>query len=72
MYKTCDWTRLFSMNIDGVSTGTFYEKCKKWKVTLLVVKEKHGYIFGAYCTDTWRTSSKFYGTGETFLFTFKD
>lgn len=72
MYKTSDWTRLYSMNVDGVSTGTFYERCRGWKVTLIVIKEKNNYIFGGYCTDSWRSATKFYGTGETFLYTFRD
>lgn len=60
------------MNKDGVSVGTFYEKCKNYKVTLLFVRDKHGWVFGGFCTETWRKSNKFYGTGENFLFTFKD
>jgi hypothetical protein len=40
MFKTSDWNLLYSLNIDGISTGTFYEKSKGWKYTLLVIKEK--------------------------------
>lgn len=63
---------LYSLNRDGVSIGTFYEKARFFKQTLMIIKEKAGYIFGAYCTETWKSATKFYGTGENFLFTFRD
>ena len=72
MFKTCDWTLLYSLNTDGVSMGTFYERCRSWKITLIVIRDKGGFIFGAFCTEKWVKSTKFYGTGETFLFTFRD
>mmetsp|Transcript_25544 Transcript_25544/g.24841 ORF Transcript_25544/g.24841 Transcript_25544/m.24841 type:complete len:109 (-) Transcript_25544:19-345(-) len=31
-----------------------------------------GYIFGGFCNETWRVQNKFVGTGENFLYTFKD
>jgi hypothetical protein len=67
-----DWTLVYSVNRDGVSVGTFFEKCKNWKYTLIVVKDTNGYIFGGFCSETWRSSTKFYGTGENFLYTFKN
>ena len=36
------------------------------------MKDTHGYVFGAFCTETWKKSPTFYGTGETFLFTFRE
>lgn len=30
MMMTMNWTLLFSINRDGVSVGTFFEKCKGW------------------------------------------
>ena len=68
-----DWQLVYSLNRDGVSTKTCYEKCKKYNHTLLVVQDTNRWIFGGFCAETWRTSgTKFYGTGENFLFTFKD
>ena len=32
-----DWELVFSLNRDGVSVGTFFERCKHWTMTLLVV-----------------------------------
>ncbi len=51
--------------------SSFYEKCKKWKYTIMVVQDLNGWVFGAYATERWHVSSFFYGTGETFLFTFQ-
>lgn len=67
-----DWTLVYSINRDGVSFGTFFDKCKDWRYTLLVVKDLNGFVFGGFCCETWKKSSKFYGTGESFLYTLKD
>lgn len=72
MLKQNNWTLVYSLNRDGVSLKTFYEKAKKWKHTLLFIQDMNNYVFGGYCTETWRVGSKFYGTGENFLFTYKD
>eukprot|EP00347_Sterkiella_histriomuscorum_P021924 403332297 len=72
MLKQNNWTLVYSMNRDGVSLNTFYEKAKKWKHTLLFIQDTNNYVFGGYCTENWRVSSKFYGTGENFLFTFRN
>lgn len=72
MMMTMDWTLVYTINRDGDSVGTFFEKCKDWKYTLLVVKDSNGWKFGAFCSEYWKKSTKFYGTGENFLFTFKD
>jgi len=37
MIRQKDWNLLFTLNRDGVSVGTFFERCKNWKITLLVV-----------------------------------
>eukprot|EP00347_Sterkiella_histriomuscorum_P023518 403334335 len=72
MMMTMDWTLVYSINRDGDSVGTFFEKCKYWKYTLLVIKDTNGWIFGGFCSEPWKSTTKFYGTGENFLFTFKD
>lgn len=72
MMKTMDWTLVYSVNRDGVSVGTFFEKCRDWRYTLLVIKDTNGYVFGGFCCETWKQSTKFYGTGESFIYTFKN
>lgn len=39
---------------------------------MIVIRDYNNYIFGAYCSDFFHIQRKFYGNGETFLFTFKD
>ena len=72
MIRPKDWDLVFSINRDGVSVGTFYERCRDFSKTLLVVQDTHGWVFGGFCNETWKASTKFYGTGENFLFKFKD
>ncbi|CDW72815.1 UNKNOWN [Stylonychia lemnae] len=71
MIQGNDWTLVYSLNRDGVSQKTFLEKSKKWKHTILVIQDTNDWAFGAYCTENWHEATKFYGTGENFLFTFK-
>ena len=38
---------------------------------ILTIKDLDGWVFGAYLSDPLHTSKTFYGSGESFLFTFK-
>jgi hypothetical protein len=38
----------------------------------MVIKDTSGYVFGGFTCETWKKSTKFYGTGESFLFTLKN
>jgi len=67
-----EWHLLFSINRDGHSPITFYKMLKDRDNTLLIIKDQNGEIFGAYCTVHWHWSRRFYGTGESFVFTFHD
>ena len=69
------WTRLFSLLRDGSSFKTFVKNVANHQRTLLVVQTSMGETFGAYASSTWKSDkrngyvgSKFYGTGECFLF----
>ena len=70
--KMADWNLVFSINRDGVSMGTFFQQSKDWRYTLMVIKDTNGWVFGGFTSETWRKSNKFYGTGESFLYTLKD
>jgi hypothetical protein len=72
MIKMADWQLVYSLNRDGISMLTFFDKCKPHTNTFLVVQDFQGRVFGGYCNEPWKISSTFYGTGENFLFTFKD
>lgn len=62
---------LYSMNVDGTSIKTFYDKCKDKGSTILLIKDDENNVFGAYANEEYKYNpNNFYGTGETFLFTF--
>ena len=72
LYRMREWVRLYSLSVDGVSLQTFFTNAKGSWNTLLFVEDTKGYKFGAYLCEEWSTRKHFYGTGESFLFTFKD
>ena len=72
MVKMEDWELVYSLNRDGISMLSFFERCRHFRTTLLVIQDQQGSVFGGFCTETWKIHSSFYGTGENFLFTFKN
>ena len=50
--------------------NTFYGNLKHHMYTLILILDTEGNRFGAFCTQEWKSQKYFYGTGETFLFTF--
>ena len=65
-----EWTLLYSINRDGVSMQTFYAKAKNRDHTVILIKDEHDCIFGAYSTQFWHIQNGYYGSGENFVFTF--
>ena len=72
MLRMSTWELIYSMNHDGGSMVTFYQKCAQYKTTLLVIQDSNGFVFGGLCNEQWRKMMSFYGTGENFLYTFKN
>ena len=48
-----------------------FSKLADAEYTLLVIKDDMDHIFGAFCTEAWKESNDFSGTGESFVFTFR-
>ena len=67
-----EMVRLYSVDTDGVSMQTFYARTAEHQNTLLFVQDRDGWRFGAFCTGEWVVSKYFYGTGESFVFSFED
>lgn len=61
---------VYSISKDGCALKTFYTKCEEINNSILLVKDDSGNVFGAYASETFEPTAKFYGTGECFLFTF--
>uniref|UniRef100_A0A8D0GDH6 Nuclear receptor coactivator 7 n=1 Tax=Sphenodon punctatus TaxID=8508 RepID=A0A8D0GDH6_SPHPU len=65
------WRLVYSTLEHGTSLKTLYRKSASLdSPVLLVIKDMDNQIFGAYATHPFRFSDHYYGTGETFLYTF--
>lgn len=68
-----DFKLLFNMDKDGTSLMTMIERGSEYENTILFVKTLKNEIFGAYLSESLRIKHHdFYGTAETFIFTFYD
>ncbi|PRD35836.1 UNVERIFIED_CONTAM: TLD domain-containing protein 2 [Trichonephila clavipes] len=65
------WTRIFSTSFDGFLLKTLYRKMAEFDCPVIIVMQDYeNAIFGALLSEPLKQSDTFYGTGETFLFTF--
>ncbi|NXM94201.1 TLDC2 protein, partial [Sylvia borin] len=65
------WHLLYSTGRDGFSLRTLYRSAARPdSPALLLIRDTEAQAFGAFSASAIRSSSGFYGTGETFLFSF--
>ncbi|KAM4632744.1 nuclear receptor coactivator 7 isoform 1-T2 [Polymixia lowei] len=65
------WRLVYSTMKHGTSLKTLYRSLAEVdSPVLLVIKDMDEQIFGAFSTHPFRLSEHFYGTGETFLYSF--
>ena len=62
------WRPLFNTSTHGESFSKFAGSITKQGPTLIIVCDENNRKFGGFATDSWRTSPKFYGKSESFLF----
>jgi len=74
-------TLAYSSDEHGVSLTTFFNRVDKYEPSILVIRNINKEVFGAYCSTSWGQRNmkddqglrmRYFGTGETFLFKFKD
>jgi len=71
IYQLRNWKLVYSPIEHGNSLRTMYRNACEFGATLLLVKDATQTVFGAFVSEPWRVTKKYYGTGESFLFTFK-
>lgn len=65
------WTLAYGTGKHGTSLKTLYRTMAGLDTpVLLVIKDSDGQVFGALASEPFKVSDGFYGTGETFVFTF--
>ncbi|XP_058535911.1 TLD domain-containing protein 2 isoform X1 [Ochotona princeps] len=65
------WSLVFRTARDGFSLRRLYRQMEgHGGPALLVLRDQDGQMFGAFSSSAIRLSKGFYGTGETFLFSF--
>lgn len=65
------WTLAFGTAKHGMSIKSLYRAMQGLDTpVLMVVRDGDGQVFGALASEPFKVSDAFYGTGETFLFTF--
>ncbi|ESO01984.1 hypothetical protein HELRODRAFT_65810 [Helobdella robusta] len=67
------WDLVYSTEVHGRSLTTLYSRVKYSHdaENILVIKDFHQSIFGAFLTSSVRLSDRYYGNGECFLFSFQ-
>lgn len=71
VYQYKNWDLVFNPSHDGVSFGTFYLKAQNYNPTFMLIRDTKQNVFGVFASQIWRDGNEFYGTGETFVFSFK-
>jgi len=71
IYQYKMWELVFDIAHDGVSFDTFFYKTRNYNPTIVLIEDNKGSVFGIYASQVWMESKNFYGTGETFIFSFK-
>ncbi|XP_078155140.1 TLD-domain containing nucleolar protein isoform X1 [Carex rostrata] len=64
-----NWRLLYHSSIHGLSFNTFIGNISNGDgPTVLVIRDKEGYVYGGYASQPWEKHSDFYGDMKSFLF----
>jgi len=70
-YQMMDWKLAYSNRKHGTSFNNLMRRCAEANPFVIIVKDLSGNIFGAYGSDKPQYTGSYYGSGETFVYTFK-
>lgn len=63
-----EWKLLYHSAVHGQSFNTFLGKMSNDGPSVLVIKDREGYIYGGYASQPWEKHGDFYGDLKSFLF----
>eukprot|EP01126_Amoeba_proteus_P056853 TRINITY_DN7200_c0_g1_i6.p1 TRINITY_DN7200_c0_g1~~TRINITY_DN7200_c0_g1_i6.p1 ORF type:complete len:591 (-),score=128.19 TRINITY_DN7200_c0_g1_i6:117-1805(-) len=63
-----DWILLYGTQQHGISLNTFYHNTEEKGPSIVVIRTNKKNVFGGFASESWKKTSGFYGTGESFLF----
>jgi LysM repeat protein len=76
MYRGYEWIPVYVNMNHGTSMSQLMRRAKVHAPLLIMIKDENGFCFGAYCNESLRDKStgshSYYGSGECFLWTFRD
>ena len=71
LYQLMEWKLLYSSVHHGTSFKNLMRRAKSANPFLLICRDNYDNILGGYGSDSLKISQSYYGTGETFIFSFK-
>nr|GLL24684.1 TLD domain-containing protein 1 [Ipomoea trifida] len=64
-----EWKLLYHSTVHGLSFNTFLGNVLNDKgPSVLIIKDKEGYIYGGYASQPWERHAEFYGDMKSFIF----
>ena len=71
LYQMLEWRLAYSNIVHGTSYGNLLRKAEKAEPFVLVVQDDSKFVFGVYGNQKLKYCNDYYGSGETFLFSFR-
>lgn len=64
------WVLRYTPKAHGVSLATMFRNLAERTKTVVIIQDTEDYLFGGFATSAWEPCSRFYGSGEAFVFSF--
>ena len=61
---------VYSLYNHGTDLATFYKGARGHDYSLILVETLNGSVFGGFCSREWKPVGSYFGTGESFIFSF--